>query len=959
MPNLTLTISCTPDRVGPGDYVDCTVTYSNTGTGPADYIEFHIDYPESQGTVSLITPPSGDTYTDDGSIITWIPTGSLSIGNIPPGDSGTLTYRFTVNDNEPDGSFTNTVTAYFDNGTDPEVAQPLTASDTTTVTAAVVSSFSLKRAGGQVWVLWETALEVMTAGFYVERLDPESGRYLRLNQALLPAMGHGATGARYAFLDTGARPQGTYTYRLVEVESRGRRLIHGPYTRTVSPQADIPPDRALGFAAQEKHPDARQLEAWLRKQKMRRDERALHRPQGGEAKIHTREDGLYDIPVSALASALGVQEKLLRQQLSKGRLALRHRNASVPYLPSDDGLYFIAKAVDSLYTDTNTYWARLVQGNAQGRLMEEVDGTPDADPSAGQWFLSCSTLEEDKVLVPYAVSDPDGDPWFAGFVTAGRYGQQSYETKLDAPGVVQGQATLRLWFKGATDLMPGNDHHALVWINGHQVGETMWDGMAEKALEVRVDAAMLNETGNAVVVEDLIDDPGNFSSFLVERLELCYPRRYQAVEDRLYFTAHGYPVITVEGFSGPDIAVFDLSGPKRVKGVKVEKGAGGYQVSFRPPAPQGQYLAVRLASAHAPVEVVADNPSSLKEESHGAEYLIIAPSSLMDGAEALAAYRRRSFQTMVVDLQDIYDEFNGGIEDAHAIRDFLAYARTHWALPPTFVVLVGKGTLDPKDIYGYGTNVLPVLTASTPYGLFASDTRLADVEGDDGVPEFAIGRIPALASEDVIAYVDKLARHESASSLSRAVMLADNADKAGDFPADSQAVAGLLPLDVDKAMIAHEAGGDPEVTRSNIIAQLNAGSDLFNYIGHGGPTLLGSEGFMVVEDIASLDNGEHLPLFAAFTCYVGYGAYPGLDSLAERMTMAAGRGSIAAFAPTGLSENGQAVRLNKAFVQALYNGHQTVGEAAQAAKAQVKDEGGARFIRDIYDLTGDPALSLY
>ena len=46
-------------------------------------------------------------------------------------------------------------------------------------------------------------------------------------------------------------------------------------------------------------------------------------------------------------------------------------------------------------------------------------------------------------------------------------------------------------------------------------------------------------------------------------------------------------------------------------------------------------------------------------------------------------------------------------------------------------------------------NLLPPLMAATPHGLFASDNRFADVEGDDGVPEMAIGRLPVVTSDEL------------------------------------------------------------------------------------------------------------------------------------------------------------------------------------------------------------------
>ena len=56
------------------------------------------------------------------------------------------------------------------------------------VTFVLIARFGASVRGGQVIVQWQTAAEVGTVGFYLERLDDASGDYLRLNDHLLPAL---------------------------------------------------------------------------------------------------------------------------------------------------------------------------------------------------------------------------------------------------------------------------------------------------------------------------------------------------------------------------------------------------------------------------------------------------------------------------------------------------------------------------------------------------------------------------------------------------------------------------------------------------------------------------------------------------------------------------------------------------------------------------------------------------
>ncbi len=67
-----------------------------------------------------------------------------------------------------------------------------------------------------------------------------------------------------------------------------------------------------------------------------------------------------------------------------------------------------------------------------------------------------------------------------------------------------------------------------------------------------------------------------------------------------------------------------------------------------------------------------DNPTlTLKDPSNVADYVIITHPKFYDRALELRELRRRSgLHPVVVSVQDIYDEFNGGIKSPLAIKNF-------------------------------------------------------------------------------------------------------------------------------------------------------------------------------------------------------------------------------------------------------------------------------------------------
>jgi hypothetical protein len=355
----------------------------------------------------------------------------------------------------------------------------------------------------------------------------------------------------------------------------------------------------------------------------------------------------------------------------------------------------------------------------------------------------------------------------------------------------------------------------------------------------------------------------------------------------------------------------------------------------------------------------------LQQPGNGADYLVITPGAFKETAQTLADYRQgQGLTTMLVDVEDIYDEFNHGISSPAAIKDFLSYAYRNWrGGPPRYVVLAGDGTYDYKNNLGHGDNLVPPLLVNTPQGLFASDNHFGDVEGDDGIPEIAVGRLPVLTAAELRAFIDKISDYENADPYAewtgRVMMLADDPDEGGDFPSDSDYLAGLIPgtYAVDKVYLPHYSNIDE--ARLKLWDGINNGVFLVNYIGHAGLYHLAHEKLLRVNDVSVFQNGEMLPMVTAMTCVVGRFAIPGREILSEALILKENGGAAAVWAPTGASLNSLARMLADGFFRAVFQGgEKTLGEALLKGMQDYALSGGQRFMLDIYTLLGDPAMEI-
>ncbi|HDL64298.1 MAG TPA: hypothetical protein ENH12_02790 [Proteobacteria bacterium] len=87
----------------------------------------------------------------------------------------------------------------------------------------------------------------------------------------------------------------------------------------------------------------------------------------------------------------------------------------------------------------------------------------------------------------------------------------------------------------------------------------------------------------------------------------------------------------------------------------------------------------------------------------------------------------------------------------------------------------------------------------------------------------------------------------------------------------------------------------------------------------------------------------------------GYWCDVSQDCLAEAMTQAAGKGTIANVSPSGLSLNTPAKQMTGYLFTELLNNGYPFGTALTRAKAQLAGVTTYLYLLDIYTLFGDPA----
>jgi hypothetical protein len=316
---------------------------------------------------------------------------------------------------------------------------------------------------------------------------------------------------------------------------------------------------------------------------------------------------------------------------------------------------------------------------------------------------------------------------------------------------------------------------------------------------------------------------------------------------------------------------------------------------------------------------------------------------------------------MAVSLEDVYEQFGHGEVSPEAIKGFLEYAYHSWASPSVrYVLLLGDASYDPKDYLGTGVaDWLPGFPVKTSYLWTVSDPAYASVNGDDSIPDIAIGRLTAGSADEARRLVEKVMSYENGGGRldGPAVLVADDADGAGDFERDADEIASeFFSGDRARKIYYSQHGAS---TRALIEQTFDEGASLVSYVGHGATAVWASENIFNTGDVKDLAPQSRQPFLMTMNCLNGFFHFPPLNSLSEELLKAEGKGVVGAFSPTGLSVNDAAHVYHAALLREMLSGrHARIGDAILAGQERYAASGALPELLLVYHLFGDPALSI-
>lgn len=372
----------------------------------------------------------------------------------------------------------------------------------------------------------------------------------------------------------------------------------------------------------------------------------------------------------------------------------------------------------------------------------------------------------------------------------------------------------------------------------------------------------------------------------------------------------------------------------------------------------------------------------LLDPSNRADLVIITHKGFRSQSDRLAEERRTKdgLTVKVVDVDQVYDEFNDGIKSADAIRSFLQYADQSWADPkPTYVLLFGDASTDPARRLASSKLVDYVPT----YGIPASDYMLTVYPGDSSCESHQyIGRISATSSADADAVVDKIIEYDSlppqwwdkrfvmitgGESLQEKQQFEDAAEGealfyilADNFQGDTALVHRLDTTEEALHGVSEKEG--PWARQ-----EINQGALWVSYSGHGSGNVV-ELNYGFPEDF---DNGNRYFVLTTFSCQTGAFAESDVPVRNERFVMIPGKGAIAAIGGSSFSYVDVDGEFRKQYYSEItINKERSLGAILHKAKYNAfapyqafwkMTDLGIRTRNELtaYNLIGDPSMKLF
>ncbi|MCZ6703054.1 MAG: C25 family cysteine peptidase, partial [Ignavibacteria bacterium] len=555
------------------------------------------------------------------------------------------------------------------------------------------------------------------------------------------------------------------------------------------------------------------------------------------------------------------------------------------------------------YTDTTIYW--LTWGNDIGNRIDTLSYNGISIQDTIDYYTEISHYEQNNFFDYFTRNlvewqNPEwiqNETWFWGGQGVGTVNRNF--SVSDLVSVDSAKVYFRALSWASDNPSIENAHNLGISINSDP---TVYDSgyidkYSQKVLEAKFPTGLL-QNGNNILKTIVFPVPGSDINMIVrDWYEVEYPRYIKLFNDSLnmqfkHTLEKKLYVIKIQNTSVVNQYIVYKNSIRKKRFTKYLQEAEN--IYFVDTVQTGDtYYISSVDKIHKPNFYYKKQFQNLRDSNIQSDYLLITHPYFEEEAVDYINFISENYAvtTKLINVLDIYDQFNYGFFKPEIIKDFLSEANQLWTNPkPSYVFLVGEANYDYHNyrlLADYTPNYVP------SFGHPVSDNWFAIWDSVFTIPQMFVGRIPVKTKDELLHYLDKHSKYlidpfniwnksyfllsggsnESEKSVSKGVN-----DNLRTNYITSEPIGGYT-----SQLYATE---NPKTnfgpfTQDYIDSVFNNGGIIVSYIGHSG-TKIWDNG---IENVDQLKNKYNkYPLINDFGCSTGKFAEPDIISFSESFT---------------------------------------------------------------------------
>lgn len=649
----------------------------------------------------------------------------------------------------------------------------------------------------------------------------------------------------------------------------------------------------------------------------------------------------------------------------------------------------------NIYDTRNYYFIKISNDRGQ-RIQDQnsIAGTAYTTTT----FNDFKHYEEDKVNLLHdwgvrtGLSQGSGQRWFGDWFRTAR--EYTYNNLFSFPNLV---TEIPVKVKAEMALRALQNSRFVLNINGETLNSDLTASVSSLTdnetayVHIGVVNSTVKIAGDNINAVVRYPNPGGSndnSEGWLDYIQMNVRRRLTMAENQMNFRdieTLAYPSATFQlNNVSSNIIIWDISNPLQPKNQTYN--LNGNQLTFGASTTAlKSFIAFDKNQGFLTPESVGKIANQNIHSIDQVDMVIVYPTDFESEAQRLAQHRTQhsGITVALVRLDQLYNEFSSGKADPSAIRDLakMLYERSSRF---KYLLLLGDGSFDTRNIYGLGGDFIPVYEREDfdPVETFPSDDYFGILYNANefnpltGNLEIAVGRLPVKTLIEAQAVVNKIINYDTNQETfsdwrNRLIFVGDDED-GNQHTRDANNIADQVRtqnrfLNVDKIFldafpqVAASGGNRFPAAKAELNRAIFKGVSIVTYLGHGGEKGWAQERVLEISDILNWDNFERLPLFMTATCsFTGYDN-PTFVTAGEETLLNPRGGAIALMTTVRAVYANENASLTRSTLTQLYQQEDgkylTMGEAFRRGKNAFTNPFTVINSRK-FSLIGDPSMHL-